>query len=229
MSKNFKVSEQEKKQILEMHGNHGYRKPLNESPQLPPYYDRYPYNKSDNSTDIKTKDTPKDYYKDKSWIDERNPTIPSDITYQEIEDLLKEVEELLKSDLEQNGYTVKFDSGTGKEPPVVGEKNVLLNMRKNPEDMVNERLQLFYDVNNMREIVNIIGGITDKIRHRDNLRVMVLSGMLDKRIGNEVGVFNFVVRTTEYAEKKVYGKKIPDMKSDEMDRYLKRYGDYIKR
>jgi hypothetical protein len=30
MYKNFKVSEQEKKQILEMHGKYGYRKPLNE-------------------------------------------------------------------------------------------------------------------------------------------------------------------------------------------------------
>lgn len=57
MYKNFKVSEQEKKQILEMHGNHGYRRPLNESPQkdldpLPYYIDSKSYGEPipDNST-----------------------------------------------------------------------------------------------------------------------------------------------------------------------------------
>jgi len=227
MYKNFKVSEQEKKQILEMHGNHGYRRPLNESPQIPHYIDSNTYGEPipDSSTDIKTQDPPK---KDVSSSEETSkpPILPPDTTVREVEDLLKEVVGLVKSDLEQNGYTVKFDKGY--DELVLGEKNVLFDMSRisalnmNPFaifGLSDVAVKLYYNIDEIREIINILGGVTDKIRHRDKLRVVMTPyGVAGNR---NVSTFYFSVRGKEYAELGgrgfAPGKKITDYESGELN------------
>ena len=225
MYKNFKVSEKEKKQILEMHGNHGYRRPLNESPQIPHFFDSNLYGEPipDSSTYIKTQDPPK---KDVSTSEETSkpPIFPPDTTVREVEDLLKEVVGLLKSDLEQNGYTVKFDKGYSELE--LGEKNVLFYMKKGNYFSPGEKMHLYYNVNDLREISNIMGGITDKIRHRDNLRVVV--SPLFVRGNRNVGIFSFSVQEKEYAEDIRKAKKITDIESGDMDNLLNRISNNIR-
>ena len=62
MYKNFKLSEEEKKQIMEMHKNHGYKKPLNEIERYTPSIDS-PEDEIELSKEYGL-DEPYDVYKD---------------------------------------------------------------------------------------------------------------------------------------------------------------------